>query len=266
MKSSFFDSAPLWSVFIATIVFVFLAVELGFRAGIRSAARSENERQAPIDAMVGSTLGLLAFVLAFTFGMATSRFDTRNQLLVDDVVAIRTADLRTQLLPEPNGGESRALLKEYVDIRILRSSDLDRFAQINRRTQQIQDELWARTAPLLQDASLSSVVAPALQAIIQMNDVHTKRVTAGIENRLPFTIWIALYCITGLAMAISGYRTGVAGRRSVVATITLVFAYSTVILLIADLDRPQEGLLKVDQQPMIDLQMRMHRREETDER
>ena len=36
--------------------------------------------------------------------------------------------------------------------------------------------------------------------------------------------------------------------------LALVLAFSAVVTLIADLDRPQEGLLRVSQQTMIDLQ------------
>lgn len=258
MNLSLFDQTPLWIVFIGTIAFVLLAVEAGFRLGLRSAARSENERQAPIDAMVGSTLGLLAFVLAFSFGMATSRYDARNQLLVDDAIAIRTVSLRAELLPEPARADFRTLLNEYVDIRVLGSHDLGRLAHALRRSEQIQGELWSGTKALMRSTSAPTETAPVVQALIQMGDMHTKRVTAGLQNRLPGTIWLALYCITGVAMAISGYRGGLAGRRSLVATLTLVFAYSAVILLIADLDRPQEGFLRVDQQAMVDLQTRLH--------
>jgi len=54
-------------------------------------------------------------------------------------------------------------------------------------------------------------------------------------------------------MGAVGYHIGVAGRGRSLATIPLVLAFSAVMLLIADLDRPQEGLLKVSQQAMIDL-------------
>src|SRR4029450_14126302 len=101
MNTSVFDAMPLWLVLVLTVIVILLAIEVGFRAGIDRARKSENERQAPIDPMVGSTLGLLAFVLAFTFGMATSRYDARKQLVVDDAIAIRTTDLRAQQLPEP---------------------------------------------------------------------------------------------------------------------------------------------------------------------
>jgi hypothetical protein len=60
-------------------------------------------------------------------------------------------------------------------------------------------------------------------------------------------------------MAITGYRGGLGGRRSLAATVVLVLSFSAVFQLIANLDRPQEGFLTVSQLPMLDLQTRLHR-------
>jgi len=60
------DSLPILVVFLLTVALIVLSVEVGYRIGMARARRSEREREAPIDSMVGSTLGLLAFMLAFT--------------------------------------------------------------------------------------------------------------------------------------------------------------------------------------------------------
>ncbi len=44
-------------------------------------------------------------MLAFTLGMAGSRFDQRRELLLDEANAIGTARLRADLVPEPTRGE-----------------------------------------------------------------------------------------------------------------------------------------------------------------
>ena len=259
MKTSLFDALPLWLVFIATVALILLTVEIGFRAGIYHARRSEHAREVSIDALVGSTLGLLAFMLAFTFGMATTRYDARRQLVLDDAIAIRTADLRAQLLPEPHRSAIRDLLREYVDVRVKGTLVPGELPHALVRSEQLQGQLWSRAAALAQDAPAIPSAPAFLQALIQMIDAHSKRVTGAVQNRIPGTIWVALYCVTGLGMAIAGYRDGIAGRRSMVATLVVVLAFSAVILLIADLDRPQEGFFKVSQQEMLDLQTRLHR-------
>jgi hypothetical protein len=241
------------------VAIILLAVEIGFHIGIRRTRKFENERQAPIDAMVGSTLGLLAFMLAFTFGMATSRYEARKQQLLDDVIAIRTVDLRAQLLPEPHRSAIRALLREYVDIRVEVSRAPGELAQGIAHSEELHDQLWSHAVALGPDLTATPFTVSYMQALIQMMDVHSKRLTASVHNRIPGEIWLALYCVAVLAMAITGYRTGIVERRSVIATLIVVLAFSVVIVVIADLDRPQEGFLKISQQSMLDLQTRLHR-------
>jgi hypothetical protein len=50
-----------------------------------------------------------------------------------------------------------------------------------------------------------------------------------------------------------GYHAGLSGSRRSLAVLALALAFSGVLLLIADLDRPHEGVVKVSQQAMIDL-------------
>ena len=81
------DLWPVWRVLVPTFAGAVLVIELGYRLGAGT--------------MVGSLFALLAFMLAFTFGMATSRFDARRQLVVEEANAVTTAFLRADLLPTP---------------------------------------------------------------------------------------------------------------------------------------------------------------------
>jgi len=58
-------------------------------------------------------------------------------------------------------------------------------------------------------------------------------------------------------MAAMGYEFGLAGAWSWAVTILLAIAFTSVIVLIADLDRPQAGLIQVSQQPLLDLLSRI---------
>ena len=71
--------------------------------------------------------------------------------------------------------------------------------------------------------------------------------------RVPDSIRLMLPIITLLSMVAVGYKFGLTGERSWVVIFFLVAAFSTVITLIADMDRPQGGLVQVIQQPLRDL-------------
>src|SRR5262245_57557951 len=112
------DFLPLWALCLATIAVGLLSVEAGYRLGRLRRRRSESEEEASVRIMVVATLGLLAFTLAFTFGLASSRFDARRQFILDEANAIRTSHLRSAFLAEPQRSTVRGLLREYLEARL----------------------------------------------------------------------------------------------------------------------------------------------------
>jgi protein-S-isoprenylcysteine O-methyltransferase Ste14 len=254
-----FDSLPLWGVFGVTVLVVSLSVEGGFRLGRHRGRRPEREEEAPVGSMVGATLGLLAFILAFTFGMAASRFDTRKELVLDEANAIGTTYLRAELLPEPERTQIRNLLREYVDVRLPKGVlTHEKINQAIVRSEELQGQLWSQAVVMSEKTPNSVIAGLFIQSLNEVIDLHSKRVTAALRNRIPGSIWVALYFVAVFAMVAMGYHTGLTGRRSLVANIAIILAFSAVILLIADLDRPGEGVLKVSQQSMLDLQRQLH--------
>ena len=250
------DVFPLWGLFIAILLLILLSVEGGYRLGIYRRSRSEEEKEASVGAMVGATLGLLAFMLAFTFGLAATRFDTRRQVLLDEANAIGTTYLRAGMLPDRRE-EIRALLRDYVDTRLeaVRSGNVT--AGI-RRSEHLQDQLWAQAVAVGENNPTSIVVGLFVQSLNEVIDLHAKRLTAGLRNRIPGAIWVVLFAVAVLALAAMGYHAGLSRTSRSLAELAVTFAFAAIIGLIADLDRPQEGILKVSQQALIDLRQSMH--------
>ena len=249
------DALPLWGLFLAILLLVLLSVEGGYRLGQYRRRRSEEEKEAPVGAMVGATLGLLAFLLAFTFGLAATRFDTRRQVLLDEANAIGTTYLRAGMLPDRREA-IRTLLRDYVDTRLeaVRSGNV---TEGIRRAEHLHDQLWAQAVALGETHPTSIVVGLFIQSLNEVIDLHAKRVTAGLRNRIPGAIWVALLAVAVLSLAAMGYHAGLSRTSRSLAALAVALTFSTVIGLIADLDRPQEGVLKVSQQALIDLQQSM---------
>lgn len=250
------DALPLWGLFAAIVLVVLLSVECGYRLGKYRHSRSKQEKEAPVGAMVGATLGLLAFILAFTFGLAAARFDTRREVLLDEANAIGTTYLRAGMLPDRRE-EIRALLREYVDVR-LKAVLSNNIAEGMRQSLNIQDQLWAQAVAVGEKNPNSIVVGLFMQSLNEVIDLHAKRVQAGLRNRIPAAFWVALFAVAVFSLATMGYHSGLAGTSRSLAVLAVAFTFSAVIGLIADLDRPQEGGLKVSQQALIDLRQSMN--------
>src|SRR5262245_40131997 len=139
---NFFNVIPIWELFLGTAAIVLLALEAGYRLGRHRSASAEHEKEASTGTMVGATLGLLAFLLAFTFNMASSRYDARRQAFLAEVTAIGTAYVRADVLPEPYRGETRDLFRRYVDLRLetLNKQDIE---EILHKSMDIQRRLWS---------------------------------------------------------------------------------------------------------------------------
>jgi len=250
------DVLPLWGVFIVILVVVLLSVECGYRLGRYRRSRSEQEKEAPVGTMVGATLGLLAFILAFTFGLAAARFDARRQVLLDEANAIGTTYLRAGILPE-RGEQIRTLLRGYVAAR-LEAVQSGKIAEGIGRSESIQQQLWSQAEAVGGKNPNSIVVGLFVQSLNEVIDLHAKRVQAGVRSRIPGAIWLGLFAVAALSLAAMGYQAGLARTRRSLAVFAVAITFSVVIELIADLDRPQQGVLRVSQHALLDLQRSMN--------
>jgi hypothetical protein len=250
------DVLPLWALFVSILIVVLLSVECGYRLGKYRRSRHEEEKEAPLGTMVGATLGLLAFFLAFTFGLAATRFDTRRQLLLDEANAIGTTYLRAGMLPE-QGQQVRDLLREYVTAR-LEAVQPGKLAEGIRRSEDVQQKVWTEAETVGQKNPNSIVVGLFVQSLNQMIDLHAARMQVTLRSRIPGAIWLGLFAVAALSLATMGYHAGLSGTRRSLAILAVAVTFSVVIELIADLDRPQEGVLTVSQQALLDVQRSMN--------
>lgn len=250
------DSLPLWGVYLATALLSLVAVEVGYRMGKFWQQRAHTDKEGSIGLMVSATLGLLAFMMAFIIGVAVNRFDARRGLVVEEANTIGTTWLRTGFLDEPVRAESRALLREYVEMRLV-ALDPARFDEARARSEEIHAELWTRAEMAGAANRQSPITALYIESLNQMIDTHTKRLIAVTGSRIPASIWMGLYVISTLTMVLVGLQSSFSEQRNWLGVILLILVFSAVMALIVDLDRPLEGLFSVNQQALLDLQAQL---------
>ncbi|KAA9132693.1 hypothetical protein F3N42_05625 [Marinihelvus fidelis] len=262
----FLDVFPLPWLFVLTLALMVVSIEIGFFVGRRRPERIVKAQTSQVRAIMGAGLGLLAFILAFTFATGQSHYEVRVQGLVEETRLARTAWLQTEFLAEPRRSEARELLREYVQVRVegeqaLRAADRPAVRSAIIRSEEIHQQLWAvataqhRAVPPQSNLDLER--NDFLASVIGLIDMHVVRIEAALLNRIPNTIWMTLYLMAVLSMLVMGYQAGLVGRRSPMATMTLALAFSAVMMLITDLDRPVMSLFTIDNQIMIDLMDQM---------
>jgi len=249
------ESLPILSVFAAVAAIMLLSFEIGYRFGERGRSIREVEAPVSLSSMVAGLLGMLAFVLAFTFSIASSHHDARKMQVLEEANAIGTAYLRTDFLEPEYRDEVKRLLEDYVDLR-LQKVTVDNYRSILARSEETHDLLWAqvsRAAATRPDTNTQL----AVESINHLIDTHTKRVMAALFTRIPGSIWLALLAISIFCMLTMGIQIGFAGKRRLIAVVPMLLAFAVLVTLVVDLDRPQSGLIRVSQKAMTDLQNRM---------
>lgn len=249
------DSLPIEILLVLTALGVAGAIELGFRLGRAAHRRSEEEKESPVSAMSGTTLGFLAFILAFNFAIVADRYDARKALVREEAEALRTAYARSEFLPEPDRAEAAALLREYVDLRVgaVKSGDRDRVERARLESDRIQRRLWQAAVANARKDMNSDVAALYIESLNDVTNIHFQRVSVGLQARIPPALWTVLCILIVLGMVGVGYQTAIAGSRRTWLMLLLTLSFSLVVALIAEMDRPAPRHLPISQQPLENL-------------
>jgi hypothetical protein len=252
------DSLPIAGVFVTFGIVSLVLYEIGFRIGRWWQDRTPEEKEGPTGMIVGSILGLMAFLLAITMSMATQRYDTRRGLVLEEANDIGTTYLRAEYLPEPASSQTLDLLREYVPLRIVSQGTTVEAAQpLIARSNQIQNELWAIAADLARANPDSPVIGLYIDSLNDTIDVSLERVTAGIYARVPGAVLMLLIVGSALTLGMMGFSAGLTRRRSPLTAIVMIVVLGAVITLVVDIDRSQDGWVTVSQEPLISLQQQV---------
>lgn len=248
------DRLSIEAIYALTVGLVLLAAEIGFRLGLRLQRRDPSFLQGsmPIAEVAGS-LGLLGFLLAFSIGITVNHFDTRRGFVVADANAIRTSYLRTSFLGEPDRTKAQDLLREYVDLR-LAAVDPASLEEARRRSEEIHAQLWLIVEGQVGQNPDGGVATLFVDAVNPVIEIYGQRLDAVSSLRLQPLMWWVLYGTAVLTFFLVGLVSSVDGKRNAIIWVLMASVVAAVLMLIADLDRSQGGLLTVSQEALWDLQ------------
>jgi hypothetical protein len=230
------------------------------------AGRALRRRLAPesvstgVGAVEGAVFGLMGLLLAFTFSGAASRFEQRRQLIVEEANDIGTAYLRLDLLPPEPRAVLQELVRQYVDARLAGYHAIPDMVQVRSaldRSAAVQAEIWSRAvaASAAAPPPAAMLLLPALNA---MFDISTTRYQATLAHP-PFVIFAMLGAVALLCSLLAGYAMGALAVRSWLHVVGFVGVLAFTVYLIADIEYPRLGLVRVDtfDQALIDVRAGM---------
>jgi hypothetical protein len=243
-----------FAVFVASLVFLWLSVQTGSVLAARFRPVKENER-GDLDLVISASLTLLALIIGFSFSMAVSRYDQRKNYEEEEANAIGTEYVRAGLLPAADAARVRQLLSQYLDQRLLFYTvrDASRLEMVNTQTAKLEDEMWSA----VQSAADAQPTPTVALAVAGMNDVLNRQgyTQAAFWNHIPEGAWALMGTLAICCCLLIGYGSH---RKGALLFMVFPFLVAIAFFLIADIDSPRHGVIRVTPQNLISLSQSLH--------
>ncbi|HSY36565.1 MAG TPA: hypothetical protein VK814_12495 [Acidobacteriaceae bacterium] len=245
------------SLFFLSLILLWISERIG--AALRKWRPLSEDARKDFDVILTAALTLLGLMIGFTFSMAVTRFDQRKNFEEAEANSIETEYLRADLLPAADADRLHQLLRSYLDQRIAfyRAMDARQIQQSEADTAQLQAALWAA----VETPALEKPTPVAGLAVSGMNDVLIShgRTQFAWEDRIPVPAWMLLLAIGVGCDLMIGYTSRRSGKEKLLSVILPLFV-SVSFLLIADIESPRAGLIRVEPQNLVLLSQSLGRK------
>lgn len=255
IQMTFLQGTP--TVVLALILCVLLIVFyiIGHRVRAFQVRRNPAFGTSDLATINGMLLGLLGLLLAFTFSMSNSRYDTRRALIIEEANNIGTVVLRADVYPDSMRTILRQSLREYVEARIAFYQVGMNMQQVYRnyfRADSVGQAIWKTVANYARVDNITTRTSEMIPALNAMIDITTTRRAAG-EATIPDSIMYFLFSLCLGSAFLLGYDHK--GPMNWVIVLGFAVMLSSVVFTIIDMDRPRSGLINLDvpNQRIVDL-------------
>jgi hypothetical protein len=235
---------------VGLIAGVVAAHEIGFwLGGLIGSTDEVFDRQLAL--IRNSTAAVVAFLIAFAFSGAGSRYVDRLDIIVKEANALGTAYLRADTIAEAERGELKAALREYTSDRVelLSGEQRDRIEPLLGKVNGLHERMWRSAVKGTQgNAPLMAVVLPPVNEVIDLHATHLSMV----RRHLPLPILAALLAATALAFGLVGFGNGRIGRRFSLLDSVYGAVLATALWMVIDLDYPGYGIIRLSNRTFVE--------------
>lgn len=241
-----------YPLLVGIVFFVLLWASEQFGARVLKPRRKlDAEEHAGFNVILGSTLTLLGLLVGFAFSMAVGRYDQRKNYEEEEANAIGTEYVRLDLLSAADADRLRPMMDHYLQLRIdfYETRSGKRLDEINANTAKMQNDMWS----IVQNAAKAQPTPITALAVAGMNDVLNRQgyTQAAYWNRIPVAAWALLAIIAIFSSVMLGYE--VSGLKGRIPVLVLPAALAIAFFLLADLDSPRGGVIRVYPQNLMAL-------------
>ena len=244
------------TVFVLSLVILWLSVYVGSYLSAKVAPVTEEERK-DLDLIIGASLTLLALIIGFSFAMAVGRYDERKLYEENEANAIGTEHSRMNLLPAADAAKGRQLLTAYLNQRMLfyTATDPQQLDAVRGETTKLEGQMLSVVQGV---AATDQTVTIALVAY-GLDEVLNKERSTQAEwwNRIPEGAWLLMFGLAIICCVLTGHASR---RKGLLPFMVLPLLLAIAFFLIADIDTPRHGVIRVVPENLISLAQQLQAR------
>jgi len=256
MRSIYFLHIPAPLIAFTVFLLILLLNWLGYRFKHYQLKRYPNAEMDNLGPIEGSLLGLMALLLAFSFGNSASKFEGHREIIIEEANSIGTVILRCDLYPDTPRNLLIANMKEYLEARIdyyEGRADEEKIIKALEKTKSVSKNIWKIVTEESTKPNALVRSNQMIPAVNNMFDIVTTREGARIAKVPPLILLMLIVLIQTSAFLV-GYSQK-SKKRNLVMNYGFAVMISLALYLVLELDRPRRGIINLDstEQKILDL-------------
>ena len=180
---------PLFISWLALVVVYCACFALGVAIRRRLAWEPDSPDERAFSIAQGGVAVLAGLILGFSF--ASTRFETRRMLVVEEANAIGTTYLRAVSLPVASADQFRSMMRDYAQARLVAYADLSnrgRSEAVERQSVAMQGTLWRMAVTAARDDPRNVQLGLLIQSLNDTIDIAAKQSAALSSHTLYFDV------------------------------------------------------------------------------
>lgn len=249
-----FQSSP-WLLIVVLTIVLSLCIRLPYRW--RRTAKGLARNMDAFNAVQTGILTLASFVLGLSFSQAQGRYDDRRALVTKEANAIGTTWLRADQLDGPHRERFRTTLVDYTSTRLHAyegrrdaSMSQESFVQsAAERSDRDQQQMWAIVSQAINAHPTNLGLSLLTETLTDTIDVSAEQFQA-LTTHIPTAVVVLMLVLIMLGALSLGVRFAADGSRPATLSALYVVAMVVVVTMMVDYDRPQNGFVRVNLNPI----------------
>lgn len=247
-------------ILLALVTFLYVSVVIGRWFGKRELKSHPRHKLEVMTVAETSVFGLLALLIAFTFGGAYDRYESRKVHVLEEANAFEKVYNYLYFLPSSYHKNLHEKVSKYLDLHLSAYHHLPFMREVEADLDaalKIEDQIWQLSVRAAEGLSNQSIAQSFVEAVNNMFDEARNGVNLSRVHP-PGIIFVLMILLAGLGALLIGYDAAESKKKSHIHTLCYVLLTAMTIYIIINLEYPRTGFIRLNNFDKILLDARNH--------